>query len=199
MTLATKNRRKISAVVRDIRCAIFDLDDAMQAFLIGANRALDAARTQDDGRGHNDPEAYCAWRGMLAVRESMRNVRGRQGRPCIKQHAEARVIHTGALANTFEGNEAGSLFYADPNDYAGEACVNIGLPAFLSGLRGFDRDLASLLVYGETKTIMLTCTCTGAVHSYIHDLACALNCSEHRIFRGIRRLRDAGKREFELA
>lgn len=30
-TLATKNRRKIGAIVRDVRRAIFDLDDAMQA------------------------------------------------------------------------------------------------------------------------------------------------------------------------
>lgn len=198
MTIATKNRRKIGAVVRDVRRASFDLDDAMQAFLIGANRALDTARTEDDGRGHNDPKAYCAWRGMLAVREAMRNVRGRSARPSIKQRAEARVIHTGALADTFEENEGASLFYADPNDYADTAQVNVDFANFLGKLHGIDKEAALLLVYGSTDKRELVCTCVGQ-HSYIDDLARALDCKATRVFKILRRLRDAGTREFELA
>lgn len=193
--LAYRNRRKINAVVRDVRRAIFDLDDAMQAFLIGANRALDTARTEDDGRGHNDPQAYCAWQGMLAVREAMRNVRGRQTRPCIKQRAERQTIYTGGLSEVVDDNEACSLFYADPNDYADTAQVNIDFAAFLSKLRGIDREAALLLVYGSTATRELVCTCVGQ-HSYIDDLAHALGCKASRVFTILRRLRDAGTREF---
>lgn len=196
--LAQNNRRKISAVVRDVRRAIFDLDDAMQAFLIGANRALDTARTEDDGRGHNDPEAYCAWRGMLSVREAMRNVRGRAERPSIKQRAEKRAIYTGALADSIDDNEGASLFYADPNDYADVAQVNVDFTAFLGKLHGIDKEAALLLVYGSSDTRELVCKCAGN-HSYIDDLAHALDCKVTRVFKILRRLRDAGTREFEIA
>lgn len=166
------------------------LDEARQAFLITANRALDTARTEDDGRGNNDPEAWCAWRGMMAVKEIIRKQRGRNNGACHKQKAERKTIYTGGLSEMIGENESGSLYYADPNDYAGEACVNVGFTAFLGGLRGFDRDLAMLLVYGETETISLTCTCHGPVHSYIGDIARALRCKESRVFKGLRRLRD---------
>ncbi|MHB8296145.1 MAG: hypothetical protein ACYDH5_16315 [Acidimicrobiales bacterium] len=196
--LAQRNRYKVRAVIRDVRRAIFDLDDAMQAFLIGANRALDTARTEDDGRGHNDPEAYCTWRGMLAVKEAIRQQHGRHDRPSIKQRAERGTIYAGAVAKKIDDNESACLFYADPNDYAETAQVNIDFAGFLGKLRGIDKEAALLLVYGSTDTRELVCTCAGQ-HSYIDDLARALDCKATRVFKILRRLRDVGKREFELA
>lgn len=174
------------------------IDEARQAFLITANRALDTAREQDDGRGHNDPEAWCAWRGMLAVREVMRKRRGRGGRASIKQHAEARTIYTGAFSELVSGeNEGASLYYADPNDYADEACANIDFTNFLAKLRGIDREVALLLVYGESETHSLTCSCPSPSHSYIQDIARAIDSSETRVFKILRRLRDAASKEFQ--
>lgn len=208
--LARLAQRHDAAIVRTVTRAggpeyLNLIDEARQAFLIRANTALDSAREQDDGRGRNDPAAWCAWCGMLAVKEIVRKKRGRYDRASIKQRAENQMLYAGDVRpnsrrarrsggnyhdqNTISAEE--SIYFADPNDYAEEASANVYCAAFLDGLRGFDRDLAMLMVYGETETLALTCTCTGAVHSYIHDLACALNCNESRIFKGIRRLRDA--------
>lgn len=175
------------------------LDEARQAFLITANVALDTARTEDDGRGSNDPAAWCAWRGMLAVKEVMRKRRGRQGRASIKQNAEKKMIYTGSLSEMIGENESASLYYADPNDYADEACANIDFTNFLGKLRGIDREVALLLVYGQTETLSLTCFCTGSSHSYIQDIAKTINSSETRVFKILRRLRDAASQEFQVA
>lgn len=196
--LARQNRRKICAIVRDARRATFDFDDAVQAFLIGANLALDTARTEDDGRGGNDPQAYCAWKGMLAVREAMRSVRGRSDRPCIKQHAQARTVYTGALWDVIDDNDGASLYFAERIDYADEACANIDFTNFLAKLRGIDKEAALLLVYGETDTRELVCICTASKHSYIDDLAHALGCKASRVFHILHRLRD-GARELASA
>lgn len=197
--LAAANRNRIKAYLGDSRRAMFDVDDAMSVFLVAANRALDIARTEDDGRGKNDPAAWCAWRGMMAVKAAVREARGRYSRhPCIRQRAESRMVYTGSFSQVIDSdeNEGASIYYADPNNYADEASANIGCADFLARLRGFDRDLARLLIHGETETLSLTCECTDSEHSYIADLARALKCKESRIFKGLRRLRDAAAKEF---
>src|SRR6185437_5994948 len=115
--LAQKNRRKIRAAVRGVQRARFDLDDAVQVFLLAANAAIDTARTEDDGRGNNDPEAWCAWRGMLAVKDAVRNTMGRQKRmtPAARD-ARRRMFYAHSLSQVPEEGER--FFYADPNDYA---------------------------------------------------------------------------------
>lgn len=176
------------------------LDEARQAFLMTANRALDTARDQDDGRGGNDPEKWCAWRGMMAVKEVMRQHYGRAGRASIKQNHGIRMVYTGSFSEMVTGeNEGASIYYADPNDYADEAVANVTFTNFLAKLRGIDREVALLLVYGETETRSLICTCPGSSHSYIADIAREFKCNETRVFKILRRLRDAAAKEFSAA
>lgn len=186
--LAADNGSKIRHALHEVRRAIFDVDDAVQAFLIGANAAIDTARTEDDGRGKNDPAAWCAWRGMMAVKAALRNVRGRSDRQTQTETGKRAMYYA----------EEAPLHYADPNNYADEACANLDLAHLLSKLRGIDREAAMLLLYGRSDTTELVCQCAGQ-HSYIQDIARAINSSETRVFKILRRIRDAATKEFQAA
>lgn len=180
--LALKNRGCIRAVVKEARNAIFDNDDATQLFLIAANAAVDTALIADDGRGANDPEAWCRTKAMWAVRDGLRAAMGR-----VRRDRRFRV----RLLEVPYKHDESSLHYADPNDYADEACANLNISELLSGLSSFDREAAMLLIYGAGDYSEMVCRCGDATHSYIQDLALALGCSEFRIFKMLRRLRNA--------
>ena len=175
--LCAENRALIRHAAKGKCSATFGYDDAEQLFLLGANAAIDTARTEDDGRGRNDPEAWCQYKAMLAVREGLRNIIGRR--------------YPRPISVPYKYEEK-SMRYADPNDYADEACANLSITDLLRTLNPIDREAAMLLIFGAGDYAELVCRCVkGTHHSYIYDLALALDCSEGRVFKIIRRLRNA--------
>lgn len=187
--------------------------EASQAFLAAASQAIDSARLDDDGRGKNDPMAWCMWRGLNAVRDEVRKHRGRPDRPSIRQRQEQNLVYASDLEageervdsvnhniRSFDEALARAGHYR-AETAEDEAMVDVLIEQLLGRLTApLERSIAELLIFGRSGHIELTCTCPrgSASHRISSDIAHAVGYSEQSVHRIVKKIRDTTTDVFGL-
>ena len=178
--------RRIRAILGRNKHPLCELDDCRQAFLIAANTALQIARDVDDGRGQNSVEGWCAWRGLNAVRDSVRNNNvGRSNRKNARQSGDRRTssmeTHFGLLSN---------------ESTAGEVVARAQREAIMSKLTGKHKQVLVALLDGHPD---LKCACGNRRHNASADIARSLGISERSYFKYIAVVRKVAVQVLEAA
>lgn len=173
--------------------------DLQQAFLLGANAALDKAREEDDGRGKNDYTAYCSWSGMNAVKDRIRQAIRR-----TQRRLQEMPVGTFNDADLDERNEpAGGMlafeYLVASNDNAATNAVDAQMiAAFFDKLSLQDRQIAQLLHlgYGPQQRNHVPGEHRGKRENYLRTLEAETGLSEGRLIASLKRLRIAAEAHF---
>lgn len=192
--------------------------EARQIFMLTASEAIDSARTEDDGRGQNDPVKWATWRGLNAVRQLLRDIHCRRpGQPSPRQVFEQNLVYQSDLEATYTA--AGNYGLNSNNDTAfdyalarggqyrretaeEEAIVNSLIDELMGVLTAQERPVAELLIHGRLSTgeVELECVCPpqSGHHCVTNDISHATGINEQTVRRIIKRIQSKATQVFEV-
>ncbi len=107
--------------------------ECTQYFMLGANRGIDQARINDDGRGKNDPEKYFIYLGSQTIRDFL-----------MKEFhcwSKRKIVF-----------ESFSLIHHDDRsneDIARDIIDKMNIDEIISKLKPLDRKILNIILYGE--------------------------------------------------
>lgn len=180
--------------------------DLQQAFLLGANKALDKFRETDDGRGKNDYAGFCSWSGINAVldriRQATREVQYRTHEYPAGSLAFGDTNHPdyGKHHDDIRKFVAPSYVYVSTCDPVRDLLAYEMINAFLPKLDPRDRLVAELMLQGYGPSQRNNDPAEenrGRRQNYLHELEIATGYSEQKLMASIRRLRIAAEEHFE--
>lgn len=200
--LSRMNSRNIARIARAMAgiWATWDIisGEATQAFLMAANRAIDSAKIEDDGRGKNDPVAWCAWKGLNGVRDYIRSEFGTATRMSARHEIVRNTINEtelyAKLEPEYRTRQVAALF-RDPSDYEEQIVSHLMVREFLETLVPVDRSIVELIVYGHDELHQIRCAgsygdakrCTAA------DIARTIGRCESFVYKRIATIRTTMK------
>jgi hypothetical protein len=136
----------------------FDVSMASQEFLIAANKAIDSARLEDDGRGKNNPIAWCGYSGLLGVRRAiyrLQQTNERQTERLESYDDEHDFWTTRDIADEIVGDDTVSKFMTqltEPEQQVVKLLIlGYGPSAKGSGRRNWAKEIAELLDMTEKR------------------------------------------------
>lgn len=218
--LARDNTRNVGFVCRNtigIR-ATEDLirNEAMQAFLQGANRAIDSFHLEDDGRGNNSLVGWCRFKGLNTLRDFLRVEFGNDSRNANKANFQKNVVFAEDLYGRHAHNKSGRFataspsmndhqsptnkYFRDPSDYAEQTVSVITVQEAIRDLSPVDRSIVELLVFGEDQfgTMKTASRYGSAQHHLAEDIARSINMSHQFVYKRLKYIREHMRTKLSL-
>ncbi len=169
--------------------------DLQQAFLLGAFNAISRFRSEDDGRGKNDFAGFCAWTGMNAVldriRQAAREVKRKSGEIAVGDFTESRSSPGEYMSFASDSRMQSAIAIDDPTR---DLVSTTMIAEFMEKLTPKDRIVAGLLNsgYGPAQRNNDPHEQNrGRRQNYLRELELATGYSEQKLMASLRRLRKA--------